>query len=277
MKGIIMKTDMIIFNEIGDNYSNITLEIAKRMIDILNPYCDKLRKIAHDNSFSEDDEIVFFKEIKPNILGKIKYFTKVYEAEINKSYVNDEVEYYKELIYKMQESIKKNTAIYKYYRSGATNLDKYYFTRASKQENIGVDFISLEKDPLFSTIGDAFITSIKANDMLYIYLTEKIKKLLDQDSPIIQPPPLASGTFKWTDTKIAAIELGYALFSRGVINNGTADIKEIMQFLEQIFNIELGDYYRSYLSIRERKKDKTIFLSSLIDSLNKKMNEDDSR
>lgn len=277
MKGIIMKTDMIILNEIGDNYSNITLEIAKRMIDILNPYCDKLRKIAHDNSFSEEDEIVFFKEIKPNILGKIKYFTKVYEAEINKSYVNDEVEYYKELIYKMQESIKKNTAIYKYYRSGATNLDKYYFTRASKQENIGVDFISLEKDPLFSTIGDAFITSIKANDMLYIYLTEKIKKLLDQDSPIIQPPPLASGTFKWTDTKIAAIELGYALFSRGVINNGTADIKEIMQFLEQIFNIELGDYYRSYLSIRERKKDKTVFLTSLIDSLNKKMNEDDSR
>lgn len=277
MTDIIKITDAIIFNEIGNNYSNITLEVAQKMIDSLNPYCEKLRSMAHSNDFSEEEEIELFKEIKPNILGKIKYFTRIYEIEINKSYINDEVEYYRGIIYKMQDCFKKNTAIYQYHRSGATHLDKHYFTRAAKQENIGIGFITLDKDPMFSTIGDAFITSIKANDMLYIFLTDKIKKLLGQETPIIQPPPPTAGTFKWTDTKIAAIELGYALFSRGVINNGKADIKEIMHFIEQTFDIELGDYYRSYSSIRERKKDKTVFLTSLIESLNRKMNEDDFR
>ena len=137
MKDIIKKTDTIIFNEIGNNYSNITLEIAKKMIDQLSPYCDKLREMAHSKSFSEIEEIAFFKEIKPNILGKIKYFTRIYEIEINKSYVDDEVEYYRDIIYKMQDNFKKNTAVYQYYRSGATHLDKYYFTRASKKEKVG--------------------------------------------------------------------------------------------------------------------------------------------
>lgn len=277
MKDIIKITDELIFNKIGNNCSNITLDIAKMMIDQLSPFCEKLREMAYSKSFSEIEEIEFFKEIKPNIVGKIKYFTSIYEIEINKSYVDNEVEYYREIIYKMQDSFKKNTAVYQYYRSGATHLDKHYFTRVSKKENIGIDFITLDKDPMFSTIGDAFISSIQSNDMLYIFLTEKIKKLLVHETPIIHHSPPVSGTFKWTDTKIAAIELGYALFSRGVINNGNADIKEIMHFLEQTFDIELGDYYRSYSSIRERKKDKTVFLTSLIDSLNRKMNEDDFR
>ena len=53
------------------------------------------------------------------------------------------------------------------------------------------------------------------------------------------------------------------------------DIKEIMTYIEASFKIDLGDYYRTYLAIRERKKDKTSFLTNLINKLLRKMDEDD--
>ena len=82
--------------------------------------------------------------------------------------------------------------------------------------------------------------------------------------------------FRWTATKIAAIELGYAIYAAGVLNNGQADIKEIMTFMEASFQIDLGDYYRTYITMKDRKKDRTSFLNSLIKSLLKKMDEDDN-
>lgn len=81
--------------------------------------------------------------------------------------------------------------------------------------------------------------------------------------------------FKWTGTKIALVELGYAIYAACVLNNGKADIKEIMTYLEAFFNIDLGDYYRTYITIKDRKKDRTSFLSSLIKKLIQKMDEDD--
>ena len=82
--------------------------------------------------------------------------------------------------------------------------------------------------------------------------------------------------FRWTATKIAAVELGYAIYAAGVLNNGQADIKEIMTFMEASFQIDLGDYYRTYITMKDRKKDRTSFLNSLIKSLLKKMDEDDN-
>ena len=64
--------------------------------------------------------------------------------------------------------------------------------------------------------------------------------------------------------------------SSGVLNNGNADIKEIMTYIEASFKIDLGDYYRTYLAMRERKRDRTPFLNSLIQKLLRKMNEDDN-
>lgn len=69
--------------------------------------------------------------------------------------------------------------------------------------------------------------------------------------------------------------MGYAIYAAGVLNDGNADIKEIMTYIEASFKIDLGDYYRTYLAIRERKKDKTSFLTNLINKLLRKMDEDD--
>lgn len=57
---------------------------------------------------------------------------------------------------------------------------------------------------------------------------------------------------------------------------GNVEIKEMMNFLSMIFHIDLGDYYASYIAMKERK-DRTAYLHHLIDSLIKRMNEDDMK
>ena len=111
--------------------------------------------------------------------------------------------------------------------------------------------------------------------MLQIYLQQRLQELERQEVIESSRASLPDNPFRWTGTKIAAIELGYAIYAAGILNNGNADIKEIMTYLEASFRIDLGDYYRTYLTIRERKKDRTSFLNSLIEKLLRKMEDDD--
>lgn len=58
------------------------------------------------------------------------------------------------------------------------------------------------------------------------------------------------------------------------LNYGNATIKEIMAFIEAAFGIELGDYYRTYLSLKNRKKDRTAFFTFIVEQLQKRMDDD---
>lgn len=139
------------------------------------------------------------------------------------------------------------------------------------------DSVSFIRDPLFSTGYDYKIAKILCNEMLRIYLNKKMHSIEKHVTMNKDRALLPFNNLKWTGSKVAAVELGYALESSKLINRGNADIKEIMLLIETCFNIDLGDYYRTYISIKQRKKDRTPFLQSLIDSLNKRMNDDDSK
>lgn len=115
-----------------------------------------------------------------------------------------------------------------------------------------------------------------AYDMLEIYLHQRLQDVERTEVIETSRASLPDNPFRWTGTKVAAIELGYAIYAAGVLNNGNADIKEIMTYIEASFKIDLGDYYRAYLTIRERKRDRTAFLNSLIEKLLRKMDENDN-
>ena len=66
------------------NYDNdITADDALHMVKFITPLYSQLRKLVSDYVFpTNEDEILFFKEIKPNILDKYLYFSKVYSIEM---------------------------------------------------------------------------------------------------------------------------------------------------------------------------------------------------
>lgn len=61
-----------------------------------------------------------------------------------------------------------------------------------------------------------------------------------------------------------------------LINSGNASINEIADLFERVFQIELGDYYRTYLELRSRKTNQLKFLDHLKTSLAQRIYEADA-
>jgi hypothetical protein len=127
----------------------------------------------------------------------------------------------------------------------------------------------------FFTSHDTTVANIMAHDLLIVYLKKEIDKLENSNMDVNVAVLQNQSKLFWTGNKTDLIELIYALHASGAINSGTADIKEVASICEQMFNINLGDYYRTFLEIRLRKINQTKFIDKLKEALVNKMLESD--
>lgn len=237
---------------------------------------NKLKKFILKYKFqSESEEIEFFKFIKPHFLSKVIYYNKVYNIEMKRPSGGEAIigKYLRSEFKKLKRYFNNNADFYAYYRAQNTYMDYKYFVRGKLDVQLNVDTFVFETDPKFSTSHDFKVARIIATDMLEVYIKNELIKLkrTDPEDHKIYAPKVK---LNWTDSKAAMIELIYALYYKGSLNNGQADIKEIAKYFEVVFNTDLGDVYRSYLEIKNRSS-RTKFLSGLKDVLNEKMTESD--
>lgn len=238
----------------------------------------KLRNQVVKKGFnSTQEEIRFFKHIKPQIFSKLIYYVKLYNIESKRprSSSKFQVRYLNNQINKLQVYFNDNLEFYHYYRRGATTLDEQYFIRGQSDLRSPTESFHFFIDEEFSTCQDCTVATIMAFDMLIVYLQQEIEKLENHTyNPKLNPMTQSTKLF-WTGSKTELIELIYALHSSRTINSGTADIKEMASLFEQIFNIDLGNYYHTFIEIRARKSSRTKFLDKLIEVLNQRFNESD--
>jgi len=244
------------------------LQITKRALIQLRNKCVK-------KEFKNiDEEIHFFKNIKPQIFSKLIYYQKLFYIENKRprSSNKTQIKYFNKHINRLQNYFNDHLEFYHYYRRGATFLDEHYFLRGKIDIRLLPDTFSFFIDDKFSTSHDTTVATILAYDMLIVYLKTEIDKLENNNGmeATINPFQKQSPLF-WTANKTDLIELVYALQSSGAVNSGTADIKEIALACEQLFSIDLGDYYRTYLEIRSRKINQTKFIDRLKDTLLSRM------
>ena len=97
---------------------------------------DVKEDIVKDGFTSKEDEILFFKQIKPTVLGKLIYYNKVFRIETacpvsnGNIYENYFAMHLRELKQEYREHV-CNSDFYRYYRSGRTDRDEQYFTLAT--------------------------------------------------------------------------------------------------------------------------------------------------
>lgn len=275
----IKNIDCTIYEKIDVDNWNISIEVVLDVVEFLQRSLEDMRTYIVNHPFSnKEEEIYFFKHIKPEVLSRLLYFTEIYNTEMRKPHGSIEVlkKYYNDRLDELTSYFESNLDFYQYYRSKATHLDSHYFVRGHIDFKLCPNCVPYDRDPEFSTCYDHKAAQILANDMLCIYLNKKLHGVDKQVIIAKSRSFLPEHPFRWTATKIVAVELGYAIYAAGILNNGQADIKEIMTFMEASFQIDLGDYYRTYITMKDRKKDRTSFLNSLIKSLLKKMDEDDN-
>ena len=239
----------------------------------------KLQKEVVQKGFpSAQEEVHFFKYIKPQAFSRLIYYVKLYSIEGRRPKGNfkSQTKYLDKHIDKLQIYFNDNQEFYHYYRRDATFLDQQYFMRGKADIFLYPDTFHFFTDKQFSTSHDCTVATILAYDMLIVYLKTEIDKLENtngMESSILSPAN-PSKLF-WTSHKVDLIELIYALHSSGAINSGMADIKEIALLCEEVFNIKLGNYYHTFVEIRARKSNNTKFVDRLKESLIERYNEAD--
>lgn len=221
---------------------------------------------------TEDEEILFFKEIKPQIYSKLLFYVRTLNIEENKPVSSSlaEQSYFAEELRKLELSFTNSLEFYRYYRMGSTAHDHKYFLRKEYCAALDKDPSLLEKDLNFATTCDYEVSNIIANDMLKAYLIYRIKELNENINADLLSQ-IATKQMQWTGTKVSLVELAYGIHASKSINYGNVDLKDLIKRFEFFFNIEMGDFYHTFLEIRERKKNRTQFIDLLRNSLIERM------
>lgn len=222
---------------------------------------------------SQEEEIYFFKHVKPQFFSKLIYYGRLFNIESKRPRGSNaaQIKYLKNQIEKLQIFFNDNLEFYNYYRRGAISLDEQYFVRGKRDLRLPLESFHFLIDDQFSTCQGGTVATIMAYDMLIVYLQREIDSLtMDMDDLKDRPMERPSKLF-WTGSKTDLIELLYALQSSKCINSGTADIKELAAHFEHYYNVDLGNYYHTFIEIRSRKTGRTKFLDRLIEMLKQRM------
>ena len=120
----------------------------------------------------------------------------------------------------------------------------------------------------------------KANLSVYVYVPENLKnfqkdvtlrnritkeqyELTDEGAARGDGAEAVPGKeHRWTDTKIAAIQLVYGIHAAGSVDNGNAEIGELAALFEKTFHVDLGNVYHAFGRLRGQQNP-TAFLDEM--------------
>lgn len=232
----------------------------------------ELKKRVLDYSFtSHEEEIHFFKEVKPRFTSLLIYYSSVDRIELGKpegslAHVKS---YYEHELAAIDKFFSNNREVYAYFRSGDTYLDHQLFLRGNTAPRWMCKG-PVDQDERFSTAADLIFARIKAKEQIARYLENTINGL--EFTPFAGDEPVIN----WTGDSINLLENVFGWYYTGQINNGQATIADLVRKVERVFNVNLGKPYRRFSEIRQRKRlSKTKFLEEMSRAINKKIEDDD--
>ena len=256
-------------------------EQLKFKIKASKRYLHKIRVYVREMKFKDlNEEINFFKNIKPNICGQIKFFKiqLAYLAEKPFVSLNKQKKYIHKELRILEIKKKKNHSFYRYIKQEQTALDEMYFIRGNEQLALFSQSEYADVDPEFSTSYDLLASEVDTYQLTSNYFKQELHCLSNIETGNYDT--LSNNTnndnyLTWTASKTDLVELIYALKVSGVINNGDVSIKQLIDFFNETLNIDLANYYKTYNEIRNRTNNQTKFLSKLSINLEHKLEMDE--
>ena len=226
------------------------IRTCQEMVSFLRERSRELKDYVLNHPFSNvEEEICFFKYYKPALTGRLLYYYRVYQIESGCSCCPEIARmHYRKAMKEYQRKLERYLPFYQYYRSGATYRDHYYFRRAKKELSPESGSFMLEEDSVMSTGYDLLAARLIAAEMLLGYLNRKVLLAMEGAYAVQEKE------HHWTDRKAAA---------------------ELVMLFEQMFHIDLGDVYHTFISMRNRKNSRTAYLDQMKERLLKRMDETD--
>lgn len=268
-------------SEIESTQENILTSTEKK-IALCRLILLQMRELVLKENFrNEEDEVCFFKHLKPKVYSKLLVYMSIFEIEGKKpEFMGSDFmrKYYENELEKLNAFFEANADLVQYLRCGCTSFDVLYFVRGKAQIPVPPSNHYFLVDDQFCTMHDYTFSLIRANEEFCLYLQQQINTLdifetIGSSDPSVKQ---IKSSLNWTGSKLALVELVYALHYSGMINGGLAGIKDLADMFQTVFNIDLKEYYRAWLVIRQRKKERTTLLDHMKTTLLRKMDEADS-
>lgn len=244
-------------------------------LEIIETHINRLSSLVNTFGFnSEVEEIQFFKSIKPKFYSRKIFLVEQFNIiSITPENTASKIRaYYKKEINFLNRYFNQNKLIYQYYLSKESALDEKYFLRINR-----VSIFPALNFSDFETNGDYIFAKFLAYEELRRFLIGRIKAVENESNKLLAKQITTVSMQRWTDEKVNLVELAYGLYFMGSINNGNADILEIVALLEDSFKIELRGVYRSFVDISRRKTlSHTKYLDAMRDEIIKHIHTKDS-
>lgn len=244
----LLQEEIAQFNEMG-------IAPVKRLTGIINAVrlaVQDIKKQLNEHPLEDQaEEITLFKYGKPKIVAKQIYALEMFTIESSKP-IGDELllkAFYEQELKFIRRLFDQHRFLYQYYLLDGAELDALYFVRrADVPASLLPDGPDL--DPDFSTAGDYLFAKFIAYERLQEYLIGCLYHRKDEEPTLTKPK---RKPMNWTGDKSNLIEVAYGLYGTRQINEGNVTIAEIIEWLEESFQISLSRYYRRFSEIKMRK------------------------
>lgn len=237
---------------------------AKSIQKTLKSFRDKIRKVGFD---STEDEIHFFKYVKPKIQAYLIFYSVLLEIENAKLHMSDdEIKNFIDKKMRMFRHImREHIDFVKYYTNGMEHLDKLYFIRNENMTVISRHSSTMLVDSEFNTSHDQIAADIIAFELFkkHVIPRKEIHPTFNMPKPKL----------KWTESKADFVEFVYAIHAVQSLNHGDVDIMELCSELGLLFQIKVDDPYRTFIDIANRKKEVLKFIPKLESAIVKRIEE----
>lgn len=255
-----------------DLFKHVTAAISKvrSAIKALQDFIEK-----HPfNSIPE--EIYFFKHTKPKFYSWLIYHVDLYQIDNAKPNGTVETiqEYFEGELNFINRFFHQNQFLYQYYRHGMAELDHLYFTPTS-QVKIGLPPGIPPLHPELPTNCDYLFSKFIAYELLSKEILKRLSAFNTQAMLLPDQPAEEKQKLTWTGDKVNIAELAYGLYYTGQINGGSCDVADIIKWLEDSLNLQMGSVHRKFIDIRRRKTiSYTKFLDQMREAIHKRVEED---
>jgi hypothetical protein len=232
----------------------------------------KLKEFISSYQFKDNqEEIHFFKKIKPMFQKELTYFDELFLIEGGRPIGSKKKQkgYYAQCLIAIEVFFSRNHHLYNYYLTDKVHSDETFFLRQSAGLPQQLVYTH-DLDRNFSTPYSITLSKLQAFEQLREFL---LRAMTLKEPAIQYKETKKKPNITWTDPKSALIELIYGIHAKRSVNSGNITIKQLVDVVEYMFNIRLGNVYPVFIGFGIRKKSRTPYLHSVIDSLEDKLDE----
>ncbi|QEC40301.1 RteC domain-containing protein [Pseudobacter ginsenosidimutans] len=235
------------------------LKKCERIIQLVHDSLRSLRQLFQSTrKITKQDEIHFFKVIKPRFLSELILHIKIFRLHSRWPLGSKKVQlaYLEQELEQIYQFFQHNDDFCCYYRSESTIRDHEYFLRDQQFTDHSIDLLFAVNDPAFNTLYDTQAAIFLANTAYIPYLEKQIE-LLQTPTRETCESSQTEQLLQWTGSKAALVEFMYGFHYMRVFNGGHVDLKTIATVFGKIFNIDISSYPDIFQHIKMRKMEPT--------------------